>query len=472
MSHRRLLVLALLAGCTRTATNHGNTVIYASGADLQSADPLITTHPLARQVQRYVLLTTLVQYDSLLHVRPYLGRRWEWSADSLSLTMHLATDLHWDDGVATTARDAAWTLTAARDPVTGYPRSTDLRELASAVAVDDSTLRLRFDARQSRMPDVLTDLAIAPAHLLDTVPRARLRQAAWEQHPVGNGPFVFVSHTPNRRWVFAARPDFPADLGGPPRIDRLVIAIVDEPTTKLAALTSGELDFAGIQPADARFVAADPRLAVLRYPLLLTYVIAFNTRRAPFNDVSLRRAVSLALDRPRIVAGYLFGFGRPAASPVSPPGDTVGLTPRPDSARTLLRGRVPSFELLTVGSGDAAMEQLIQAQLADVGIDTRIRQLELTTFLARVDGPEHDFQAAVMGVSGDIDLGQLGPLLDVTGMAHDSSRADMLRRFADSMPVAVLYQAVGLQGMNRRVRDVRMDVRGELATVRKWYIAP
>lgn len=468
----RLLVLALVIGCAGTATNHGNTVIFASGADLQSADPLITTHPLARQVQRYVLLTTLVQYDSLLRIRPYLARRWEWSADSTRLTMHLATDVRWDDGVTTTARDVAWTLTAAHDPATGYPRLDDLRTMASAAAVDDSTLLIRFVGRQSRIPDVLTDLAIAPAHLLDTVPRGRLRQSAWEQHPVGNGPFVFVSHTPNRSWVFAARRDFPADLGGPPRLDRLVIAVVDEPTTKLAALTSGELDFAGIQPADARFVRADPRLTVLRYPLLFTYVIAFNTRRAPFDDVAIRRAVSLALDRRRIVAGYLFGFGEPAVMPVPAPGDSAQLVPRPDSARVLLRGRTPSFELLTVGSGDAAMEQLVQAQLAEVGIEARIRQLELTTFLARVHGAEHDFQAAVMGVSGDVDLGQLAPLLDVTGMTHDTSRTGMLDLYRDSMPVAVVYRADGLQGMNRRVRGVRMDVRGELATVRHWYIAP
>lgn len=472
MSCCRLLALTLVIGCAGTATNHGNTVIYASGADLQSADPLITTHPLARQVQRYVLLTTLVQYDSLLHIRPYLARRWEWSVDSTALTMHLATDLRWDDGALTTARDAAWTLTAAHDPATGYPRMNDLRDMTSAVAVDDSTLLIHFAGRESRVPDVLTDLAIAPAHLLDTVPRTRLRQSAWEQHPVGNGPFVFVSHTANRRWVFAARHDFPADMGGPPRLDRLVIAVVDEPTTKLAALTSGELDFAGIQPADARFVQADPRLIVLRYPLLFTYVIAFNTRRAPFNDVAVRLAVSLALDRRRIVAGYLFGFGEPAVMPVPLSDETLQLTPRPDRARELLHGRTASFELLTVGSGDAAMEQLIQAQLADAGIETRIRQLELTTFLARVDGAEHDFEAAVMGVSGDVDLGQLAPLLDVTGIAHDTSRTVMLRLYRDSMPVAVLYRADGLQGMNRRVRGVRMDVRGELATVRHWYIAP
>ena len=61
--------------------------------------------------------------------------------------------------------------------------------------------------------------------------------------PVGNGPFRFVAHEPNRRWVFAADPDFPAALGGPPQLERLILVVVDEPTTKLAALDLGRAGF-------------------------------------------------------------------------------------------------------------------------------------------------------------------------------------------------------------------------------------
>src|SRR5262249_13690375 len=161
------------------------------------------------------------------------------------------TAVRWHDGAPTTATDIKWTLDAARDPATGYPRATDLAHLDSVLVTDDSTVTLRFTVSQRGFPDVLTDLAILPAHLLDTIPRARLRQAAWNAPRVGNGPFRFVTHEPNRRWVFAANRDFPASLGGPPELDRFIVVVVDEPTTKLAALTAGELDMAGIQPAHA-----------------------------------------------------------------------------------------------------------------------------------------------------------------------------------------------------------------------------
>ena len=133
-------MISLTLACSTSATRRGETIIFASGADLQSVNPLLTTHPLARQVQRYVLLTTLVQYDSTLVIQPYLARQWDWSPDSLTLTWHLNTMVRWHDGVPTTARDVAWTLDAARDPATGYPRSGDLDGVVAVTVHDDSTL--------------------------------------------------------------------------------------------------------------------------------------------------------------------------------------------------------------------------------------------------------------------------------------------------------------------------------------------
>ena len=159
---RLLLIATLVSACGSTAERRGDTVLFASGADLQSINPLLTVHPLARQVQRHVLLTTLARYDSTLTPRPYLARTWEWSPDRRGLIFHLETAVRWHDGRPTTARDVAWTLNAARDPATGYPRATELAGFDSVTARDDSTVVLRFRQPQPRFPDLLTDLAILP----------------------------------------------------------------------------------------------------------------------------------------------------------------------------------------------------------------------------------------------------------------------------------------------------------------------
>jgi len=473
-----LVAVASLSACREStvgAARRGRTVLFASGADLQSINPLLTVHPLARQVQRYVLLTTLARYDSALVPQPYLARRWRWSNDRRTLTLLLRPDVHWHDGRRTTAHDVAWTIDAARDPATGYPRQNDLAGLTSVTTGGDSGVVLRFGAPIAAFPDVLTDLAILPAHLLDSVPRARLREAAWNQTPVGNGPFRFVSHEPNRRWVFAANADFPAALGGPPALERLIVVVVDEPMIKLSALVAGELDFAGINPAHATFVRRHSVLTVTDYPLILPYGLVLNTRREPFNDLSVRQAASLAIDRREIVDGYLFGFAAVADGPVPPELrraiSAPVLPPLPDSARRLLAGRRPRFELLTVGSGEAALEQMIQARLATVGFDVTIRQLELSAFLDRVYGARHEFTAAVMGIPGDPGLGFLQPLGDITGVALPPDPGAAQRVLAERVPVVWLYHARGVQGVNRRVQGVRMDMRGELPTVASWHVA-
>ncbi|MDF1503842.1 ABC transporter substrate-binding protein, partial [Roseisolibacter sp. H3M3-2] len=309
--------------------------VYASGADLESPNPLVTVHPLSRQVQRHALLVTLARWDSTLAPAPYYARSWAWSDGGATLTLRLDPSLRWHDGVPTTAHDAAFTLALARDPAVGFARAADLSSLRTVTAADDTTLVLRFAAPQPALPGVLCELPIVPRHLLAGVPRAGLRQAAYERAPVGNGPFRFVSRTPNARWVLERNPDFPASMGGPPRMRRLVVAVVDEPTTKFAGLVSGELDVAGIAPTMASLVARDPALRVLSYPVTFSTALIFNAARAPFDDVRVRRAFSLALDRRRVVDAALAGYATPAAGAV-PPDNPLALdtaaAPAPDAA--------------------------------------------------------------------------------------------------------------------------------------------
>ena len=449
-------------------------MLFAYGADLETMNSLVTRSPLPRQVERYALLTTLAQYDSALQPQPYLARSWTWSADHRTLTLALHTDVRWDDGVPTGAPDVVFTLEAARDSVTGYPRYADLAGIQNVSAADDSTVVIVWSHAPEGFPDVLTDLAILPAHLL-RVPHGELRNAPWNTHPVGNGPFRFVSFEHNRRWIFDANPDFPASLGGPPKLSRFIVVTVDEPTAKLAALVGGELDFAGVTAIHVPFVRKDPRLAVLEYPLILPYGLVLNVRRPPFDDPKVRLALALAIDRTAIIDGVLFGFGRVADGPVPP--ELPGYVPMPsipyapDSARRLLGGHCPSFDIITVGSGEAAVEQLIQANLAAVGCHVGIRQYELATFNGMVYR-RHEFSAAVMSIPGDPGLSYVHTIGDLTGLPLPEDPGAAQRILAVSRPVVWLYHARGVNGMNRRVRGVRMDARGELPTLASWSTTP
>ncbi len=506
------MALMLLTSCG-AAPRDPDTVVMASGTDLESGNPLVTVHSLTRQIQRHALFVTLVKLDSLMQPVPYFARAWTFDQDRRVLTMRLATNLLWHDGVPTTASDVRFTFDATRDAAVGSPRAADLASLDSTQIVSDSVVRLHFAVAQVRVPTILAELPLVPRHVLDTVPRARWRGAAFTTSPVGNGPFRFLDRTAGRRWRFVRNETFPSLMGGPPALRSIVVAVVDEAATKFAGLVSGELDVAGVSPSMAHLVRDDPTLRLLTPPALFSNVLALNTTRAPFDDVRVRRAMMHAIDRQRLVQAAIAGYATASASPI-PPGlpmsanavlpldtavadslfDAAGWRRGADGIRH--RDDKPfRIELLTVGSGDMAVEQLLQADLRARGILLEIRVAELTAFLSAVRAPDKRFDLAITGIPGDIGLGQLvalvgseqrGGAMDYAGFhapAIDSAlalaraaapagataawarAADLLM---DLSPVIWLYHARGVQGVSRRLQHVQMDLRGELVSLSQW----
>ena len=507
------LSTAGLVACGRPDRPAG-TIVMASGADLESGNPLVTVHPLSRQLQRHALFVTLVKLDSALQPEPYLARSWHWDPSRRAVTFTLYHGLRWHDGVPTTAADVAFTMTAARDTALGSPRAGDVAVMDSVIAVDEYTVRVVFRAPRAVLPSVLAELPIVPQHLLDSVPRARWRAHPFATAPVGNGPFRFVSRIAGRQWRFARNADFPTALGGPPNAQQIVVAVVDEAATKFAGLVSGELDVAGVSPAMAHLVERDPSLMLMTPPALFSTVLAFNTTRAPFEDARVRRAISLSIDRVRLVRAAVAGYGAPAAGAI-PPGlpvstasvprldtrqadsllDAAGWVRSRDGAGRTRRGVPLAVTLLTVGGGDMAVEQLVQADLAARGVMLTLRVMELSSFLATVRAPRKQFDVVLTGIPGDIALGHLSALfataqrggaLDYTGLhtpvldamlatargAAPDSAAAAWRAVASeldaTMPVAWLFHARGVQGRSRTLDGVQMDLRGELVSIAHW----
>jgi peptide/nickel transport system substrate-binding protein len=518
-SLRIALAIAGLTVASCTPQRQPGVLVLASGADLESANPLVTTHPLSRQLQRYALFVTLLRYDSTLTPQPYFARSWRWSDNNRTLTLWLCPDLRWHDGIPTTSRDAAFTFLAARDPATGFPRAAELATLDTAIAADDTTLLLRFSRAPARLPPLLAELPIVPQHLLAKVPRASMRGAPFNSAPVGNGPFRFIERRRGASWSFARNDAFPADLGGPPALRGLVIAVVDEATTKFAGLASGELDMAGIAPTMAALARRDATLRVLTYAIPFGVGLFFNTTRPPFDDARVRLAIARSIDRSRIVEIALAGFGIPASTPVPPESplawreappqidtlradsllDAAGWRRGTDGVR-VRNGKRLRAELLTVGTGDNVIEQLIQADLAARGCELRIRQTEMGAFLTTARAREKRFDLLLAGIPGDISLSyidalfasrQRGGALDYTGYhtvaldalldaarnaapgeAEHGAWRDVQAALDTLAPATWIYHARGLQGVSRRVHGASMDLRGELVTVHEWTLAP
>jgi peptide/nickel transport system substrate-binding protein len=200
----------------------------------------------------------------------------------------------------------------------------------------------------------------------------------------------------------------------------------------------------------------------------------------------------------------------PPTHPWGAPADTVADAARADSlldaagwrrdgAGTRRRdGRELAMELLTVGSGDNVIEQLLQADLAARGIRVAIRQRELGAFLSEARAGRRTFDALFTGIPGDLSLAYLSGMFDsrLAGGALDyagyhTPRLDALlraareapsdaaararwlavqRELADAAPAVWVYHARGVQGLSRRLAGVTMDLRGELVTLARWRL--
>jgi peptide/nickel transport system substrate-binding protein len=266
----------------------------------------------------------------------------------------------------------------------------------------------------------------------------------------------------------------------------------------------------------ATLVNNDPALRVVDYPVSFVTALIFNSARPPFDDVRVRTAVDALINRQRVVDVALAGFGVPADGPVSDahPWYEAHRRPTPTQADSLLdaagwrssgtarerNGQRLRFTLLTVGSSDNAIEQLIQADLRDHGIELEIRQMELGAFLTVARQSPKQFDALYTGVGGDLSLSHLASMFDgrlaggaldyagyhtprldslfvsVTGASTASVLAtswrSVQRELASQVPVSWIYHARGVQGLSRRLQAVRMDLRGEMATIVRWRLDP
>jgi peptide/nickel transport system substrate-binding protein len=505
-----LVALTACAGSPRSP----DTIVIASGTDLEGMQPMTTVHPLSRQVQRYLVFTPLVRLSAALAPEPWAARAWVWNVNRTQVTFAIDTSLRWHDGAPFTAADARFTIELARNPESGYARRADLSAVAGVNASRVDSLRIAFQQPQADVPLVLAELPILPQHLLYDVAPRDLRRHPFTVAPVGSGPYRVMAREAGRRWILERIATFPERMGGVAATKTLVIAVIDEATTKVAGLVSGALDIAGVNPATAALVRRDPTLRVLDYPTFFTNWLTFNPHCDVVRDVRVRRAIALAINRARIVSAGVGGFGVPSDAPAADlasgvtAADTLQADALLDRAGWLRGadgfrsrdGQALRIDMLTVGSGDNPVEQLLQADLRARGIDLRIATRDMGALLSAARSSTSAHCAVYSGVAGDpsrsqltalfdpasaggaLDLGALRPANLREAFAHLRAATDTAARaqawrnalgiIGDSVPATPVFHSRGVQGLSTRLQHVQIDLRGELFSAARWILAP
>jgi peptide/nickel transport system substrate-binding protein len=516
-----LLAAALLPACSGDdAPRRGGTVVIGAGSDLDHANPLVSVDGWTSEILRFALFTPLVQYGPDLDFEPYLAESWDMEGDT-AVVFRLRRDVAWHDGEPTTAKDVLFTFQRAKDPATGFANADYFSHWIDGEVLDSFTVRFRIEPHAEPLAG-WPFTPVVPRHVLDTVPPERLRHTPFNRRPVGNGPFRFVSQRSNDRWVFEANPHFPDALGGRPLLDRLVWRVIPDNTAQVTEIRVGTVDLV-LQPSPdqvERVAGRDDIRAVIK-PTRQYAFIAWNGRRPPLHDPRVRKALALAIDRERILAGIRKGYGELATGPIMPfhwayDPDASPLPHDPERALALLteagirdrtgdgRLQLPDgapfrIEIRFPAGSDIRrdMTEAVRADLARIGVQVASRQVEATTLFADITSTRRDFDAALLGWSGDFRLdlrdtfhsrsearpyqfaGYANPevdaLLDQAVRVRDRADAIPLWRrvqeiLNDEQPWTLLYYQTDALLVKERLQGVEMDIRGALLTLPRWWV--
>jgi peptide/nickel transport system substrate-binding protein len=297
----------------------GGSLVYALAAGPDSLDVHKSSSLGMETIMAYVGATLVAKAPLTGETVPYLAKSWTISEDGLKYEFILREDVRFHDGTPLTAHDFVWTFQRAMDPATkSAAAGTVFRGVIDFEAVDDYTLRLNLAWPNYPLMD---NLALPYGQPMSPDYVEEMGED-YGRHPLGVGPFVFKEWQTGDRIILERNPEFnwgPSYThGGAPFVETIEFRIIPEYATTVVGLEAGEIDYASVQSKDVATIADTGRFQILEalWQGCSPYV-ALNVSKPPFDDILVRQAFNLAVNREVLIKTVLSGYGIPQYGPVS-----------------------------------------------------------------------------------------------------------------------------------------------------------
>ena len=512
---------------TTASSAGGGTLRYALDDNPASIDPRFVSDQEGLTVVDALFDSLVAIGDDLTSIEPAAARDWSTSDDGRTYTFELRPDATYHDGTPVVAQDFVRSFQRIVDreatpqsflfyqlaPVRGYEAALQGGDLSGVSAVDDHTLRIRLRRPAAEFLQVLAHPSLAP------VPAAAAEGArAFADEPVGNGPFAMAEAWQPNQFIRVTR--F-ADHPTPPRLDEVVFQIFADDRARQQQyddFQDGRVDVASVPPerlSDAvetygRSPDGRSGPGLVDGTTGTVYYYGFNTQLAPFDDRRVRRALSLLIDRNRIVGEILLGTREPAEALVPPslPGAQPGVCGvcdyDPERARQIL-GRDGTTEvtgpLEIVHDAGTTNERIAERVADDVSsaLDVEVTTREMS--LADVIGELREGSIGIFRLGWQADYPSPGAVLQPL-FHSDTIGQDNLTRYSrpevdrllnrarqeqdtqarlelyqqverlvlEDAPVAPIYFYRTARLVSDQVRDLRIGPLGTVSLSEAWKL--
>jgi len=409
-----------------------STLVYCSEASPAGFDPSQYTSGTDFDASAETVFNRLTQFKrGGTEVEPGLATRWDVSPDGLTYTFHLreGVKFHTTDYFTPTrdfnADDVLFTFQRLLDADSPFrkaypsesPYFTDMglnTTIKSVDKIDEHTVRFSLNNVDASF---VQNLAMSFASVQSAEYAAQLlkegKAADINQKPVGTGPFVFKRYQKDSQIRYSANKQYwkPEDV----KLDNLVFSITPDAAVRLQKLKTGECQVSGYpRPSDIEVMEQDPNLRVLKQAGFNLGFLAYNVTHKPLDQLKVRQALDMAIDKPAIIKAVYQSAGQLAQNALPPAqwsyDPTIKDAPYdPAKARALLKeagvapGTTINLWAMTVqraSNPNARMSaQMIQQDWAKIGITANIVSYEWGEYIKRAKNGEHDVM--IYGWTGD-----------------------------------------------------------------------
>jgi peptide/nickel transport system substrate-binding protein len=426
-----LITATVVSACAPTTTapgpsasasgpKKGGTLILARAGEVTNLDPhKVPAFTSARVFE--LVYSYLMRLDENLAVQPELAESMPTtSSDGKTVTVKIRSGVKFHNGDALTSADVKYTFDRIILPANVAVARSFFGDVDTVTAPDATTvvfnLKTPNAALIAYMAHPNTGIVSKKIGEANTDPSKNLADLSKKEAAIGSGPFKLAEWVPDNYMRFEANKDY--YVSGQPYLDGIRINVVPDETSITAALRTKAADMGIIFDAKvARTLRTEAGVVLSAKPSLSYNLLFVNTKRKPFDNLKVRQAIAYAIDRRAIIDAVAFGEGE-VTGPIAPALTNYALptsqyplyTRDVAKAKQLLTeanvGPI-SFTMLTqttepVYAKDIA--QLVQAQLAEIGVTMKIETLEFTQWVERWLKADFDMAPGLNGGGPDPDF--------------------------------------------------------------------